>query len=153
MLWPYQPWYFSLVCCKHKLYIQSWQECVCAGECVSTNAHRQDALPGWAPAASLGCGSVQLPAASPPQRWRQRSPRRRRGEGCPLHPAPRAWGGETGDAERKRRGISACAGKATRVEVRGQRLSQLLLTSSCVNCRLSTWFSQISYTITKQHWS
>lgn len=48
--------------------------------------------PGWAPAASPGCGSAPPPAASPPPRWRRRSPVRR-GEGCPLLPAPRAWGG------------------------------------------------------------
>lgn len=49
--------------------------------------------PEWAPAASPGCGSAPPPAASPPPRWRRRSPVRR-GEGCPLLPAPRAWGGE-----------------------------------------------------------
>lgn len=68
---------------------------------------------------------------------------------CTQHPGPE---GERRVMQRER-GINACAGKATRVQVRGQRLSQLLLTSSCVKCRLSTWFSQISFTITKQHWS
>lgn len=58
-------------------------------------------LPGWAPAASLGCGSTLLLVASPPPRWRRRSPGRR-GGGCPRRPAPTAWGG--GGRGRRRTG-------------------------------------------------
>jgi len=67
-------------------------------------------LPGWAPVASLGCGSAPLPAPSPPPRWRQRSSGRS-GEGYLLLPAPRAWGEER-ERERERVGISACCYKS-----------------------------------------
>lgn len=72
----------------HRSYPISDAKGVCV--CVLVT-QRHNVLPGWAPAASLGCGSARLPAASLPPRWKQRSPGRR-GEGCPLHPAPTAWG-------------------------------------------------------------
>lgn len=64
-------------------------------------------LPGWAPAASLGCGSTLLLVASPPPRWRRRSPGRR-GGGCPRRPAPTAWGGEEGVGGDAQDGLERC---------------------------------------------
>lgn len=61
--------------------------------------HRHGGLPGWGPAAFLGCGSARLAAASPPPRWRRRS-RRRTGEGCPPVPAPKAWRGHHREGQR-----------------------------------------------------